>query len=926
MAKRLLVFALTLLLLVGVCPFALLPLAAEDAPEGITATDLLAPVNPHASQEAKSLLAYLQTLSDTDFFVTGTFDANNNESVYNGVTEEFGIEPGLYSARYYVAYKDGVTYKGETINHMDFYRVEEANALLKKHYDKGNILLVHADVAVEEAVTAIMIEDGKADGDNNLINHLDATNPDRYMPAYAVWMKYCEDERAALKALEDMGVKAYLFRPWVEFNYRPFCGTNDDERQAMKRVWRQTKEFFCDGTLTGCLMTYAPGAATTTAAAYPGNAYVDSIAPTLYSEAGDGDLVSDQIPDYGWMVQTGKPLGFSELSCRTGMWEKIMQGGRKSWYNTLMDMMTFFPKVTWVNTWADGAYSLLNTSEGSSANGNDDGFWFLGSPYAVNLADLPDYQHTVIGAPGIVQFYTEKDFGGNTAETYFNNYVPLEEKAYTADSLQKAGISLERLASFHITEGYMVTFYSGDDLTGQTWSYAVSSGDVTGSPVTAQAHSLEVTRPEVISRDQTIYASANDDTAWKANNGSSTPWDGTKEPDQDAWLVLELDVPCTVTSWTVQSGVANGLPDSYNLVDYALQYSPDGRYWVNLDRVQDNTLAVTERMLKKNVTARYFRLLIFTANTITAGVDVNACVVSEWELHGVNESADLPLLTDDELDYLLYEAPSVDEIPPLPEGPTLMQIDGEWVYVKDHAVCTETTLVNYGGNWYYVSGGKVNFDATGLFNYGGTYYFVNKGVVDFKTETLVNYGGSWWHVKGGQVVFDTTLVNYGENWYYVGGGKVDFNAAGLFNYGGTYYYINKGAVDFKTETLVNFSGNWWHVKGGQVVFDTTLVNYGGNWYYVGGGKVDFNATGLFNYGGTYYFVNKGVVDFKTETLVNYGGSWWHVKGGKVVFDTTLVKYGNTWYYVQGGKVNFGASGKFSYYGTNYNIKNGVVIL
>ena len=68
----------------------------------IRAQNILGPINPHASREAKNLYAYLAVMSDSERFLTGTFDISTSDNVYNQVVREYGLEPALYSNRYIV--------------------------------------------------------------------------------------------------------------------------------------------------------------------------------------------------------------------------------------------------------------------------------------------------------------------------------------------------------------------------------------------------------------------------------------------------------------------------------------------------------------------------------------------------------------------------------------------------------------------------------------------------------------------------------------------------------------------------------------------------------------------------------------------------------------------------------------------------------
>ena len=219
--KSVLVLLLSLCLLLAALPVVAARYAWVDGqvPEGwtritdpteITATDILAPINPNASQEAKNLYAYLCTLTDSEQFISGQFDIQNTDSIWERNKEQLGFEPGLYSNRYIVD-TTMPTFDAEnptviTNTALEFSQVEEANALLKKHYDKGNVLLLHADSTYRDTCAKLLIQKGLYQDDADGIVELDACNPDRDMQTYALWVRYMDNVVDSLTALEALGV------------------------------------------------------------------------------------------------------------------------------------------------------------------------------------------------------------------------------------------------------------------------------------------------------------------------------------------------------------------------------------------------------------------------------------------------------------------------------------------------------------------------------------------------------------------------------------------------------------------------------------------------------------------------------------------------------------------------------------------------
>ena len=652
--KSFAVFALCLCLLTG--GFAVLAerWAFEDGklPDGwsqvldeseVTATNILDPVNPNASQEAKNLYAYLCTLANADEFLTGQFDIANANRSYETVTRDFGFEPALYSARYVTNVGQGSNYsitRSDEKDELGLYKisypddlmcctpdsVEKVNTLMKMHYDNGNVLLIHSDSANRDVCAKAAMLRGKYDSKDDVIMELDITNPDRDLPVYALWYRYQTDLMTQLKKMEDLGVKAYLWRPWIEFNLSGFNGATDEGKAAFVRVFQQTVQRMIDFGLTGFLVTYSPaGASNNTIQRDPGNDYIDSYAMTVYSESNDlGRIAGQKLHNYRWYAKTGKPIGFSEFSCRTGAWREVDKQPRASSFDLLADTATVYPNLTWINFWGDGSYSLQNSDE-SMANGNDDGRMFMDSPYTLSLEEIPDYRNTKFIAPGVAQVRLQGEGAGV--------YHGLEEKEYSSSELKAMGIDPTKVETVRANTDYGITFFSEDHCSGTAYGFVGSTKNLAPSTV-AKFRSCRIEPVQNLALEKDIWGNDNDEESYKANDGLLSLWEGRLGADGTAWLYVDMGERCTISKYSVRNAGVTQRADMYNTRSFRVQYSNDAENWTTVSEVKDNSLSVVTRNIQP-VTARYFRLLITEPNRSTIAADLDVAMISEFELYGV---------------------------------------------------------------------------------------------------------------------------------------------------------------------------------------------------------------------------------------------------------------------------------------------------
>ncbi len=618
----------------------------QDMLDEVKADHINAPVNPNASQEAKNLLAYLQIVGDSNQFVGGQFDINDDDTMMDQIIADYGYTPALYSARYTVDVSDPkwamdgdkeTTVLADNNKAMDFTNVTVTNEHFKKYYDMGAVLLVHSDSA-PRSLCADAVLKNKPDeyfDATDAVKELDQTNPDRDMQAYALWMRYQEHVIESLQALEASGVNAYLWRPWIEYNLHTFAGRTGEGYDAFVRVFQQTVNMLVDAGLKGFLVCFSPAGGYSDVITHnPGTNYVDTYSFTVYSDSGMlGYLPGTQInsSNLSLIRQSGKPLGFSEYSCRTGNWQKVSEQARASSYDLLHTTMSYWPQLSWVNFWGNGSYSSVNNNGGQL--GNDDGMLYWSSDFVLTLDEIVDYRNTKVDFAGIAQLFTAADAS--------SSYVGLEEKNYTAADLKALGLDASKVRALRLNRGFAVQFWTNADCTGDVYSYAFSTKNIS-EDVAKNFKSVSITSLQNVALNKEgIYGSVSDDEAWRANDGAASMWQGNVfDPDNKAeqgtaWLLIDLGKAYHVGRYVLKNASFASHAAIYNSVDFQLQYSNNGRDWTTVDTVTGNKMGQVDRSFNA-VMARYFRLLITDPNECTADTEIGTVSVAEIELYGVD--------------------------------------------------------------------------------------------------------------------------------------------------------------------------------------------------------------------------------------------------------------------------------------------------
>ncbi len=292
-----------------------------------------------------------------------------------------------------------------------------------------------------------------------------------------------------------------------------------------------------------------------------------------------------------------------------------------------------------------------------------------------------------------------------------------------------------------------------------------------------------------------------------------------------------------------------------------------------------------------------------------------------------------------------------EETPPVMNG-FGQASDGLWYYYTDGKVDTSQNSVIKGtvngvNAWWYVVGGEVQLDFTGLADYKNDngWWYINNGKVTFDHNGVEKNKNGWWYVKNSKVDFTYTgfATNSNGNWY-IEKGKVTFNknsvikdTTGAIGTKGTWWYVvgSKVKTDFTGLADYKNDNGWWYIENGKVTFtQNTVAKNKNGWYYVKNGKVDFSYTGFASNSNGKWYVEKGKVRFNKNSVIKdttgaigTKGTWWYVVGSKVKTDFTGLadyKNANGWWYIENGKVTFTQNTVAKNKNGWYYVKNGKV--
>jgi mannan endo-1,4-beta-mannosidase len=257
-----------------------------------------AQVNPDATENCKKVYAYIKSLGGSENRVLVGQNCYHGNQIYDyGYKELF---EGLYHSTGKWASLLAVDYEYTKIFTPE--ELHQTNAMLIKHWKAGGLVTVNW--------TARHPNGGDTRVKDDPVDLSTLFNRDDWKARVGVIAN-------ALDELQDSGV-VVLFRPMQEMNNNWFwhgswLTKNPADPEPYKVHWINLYNYFTKiKGLNNLLWVYSPNEHYDPSFTkpvdyhYPGNEYVDIIAPTVYKD----DL---SIPDYSNMIKTGKPMGIAEF-------------------------------------------------------------------------------------------------------------------------------------------------------------------------------------------------------------------------------------------------------------------------------------------------------------------------------------------------------------------------------------------------------------------------------------------------------------------------------------------------------------------------------------------------------------------------------------------------------------------------------------
>jgi len=209
------------------------------------------------------------------------------------------------------------------------------------------------------------------------------------------------------------------------------------------------------------------------------------------------------------------------------------------------------------------------------------------------------------------------------------NLVPGE---YLCSELA-AAYNLEITQKVWIAKGYILEVQFSDD------SSKIYIGDDQQINLTVKDLGVKIVIKENNEQNlvagKTVTASHRQDRAVRAIDGDRlSSWSVSDEAP--IWLCVDLEKPYMISRWVVYHRGGGGLSSDnvdgpLNTADFRLQVSNDGESWYDVDVVEGNLSAKTDRFIEP-ITARYVRLYITKFSSLPISRD---SVIYEFEVYGL---------------------------------------------------------------------------------------------------------------------------------------------------------------------------------------------------------------------------------------------------------------------------------------------------
>ncbi len=570
------------------------------------------PVNPNANQTCKNFYKYLWNLRNTDKILSGAFsykmdgvagfDTISPEGdVHKLYMQEFGKTPVIFGS-------------------MDSFEKRinpEFTEQVAERYKAGVIPMYGYEPSCYRAGYA----EGVWMGD--WIVNLDATNPDRDMNMYNSYMNDLKIEADGFEAMEKAGVEVYMYRFFAEINNtarRGFYGETKEGFEALHRVWQQAVEYFTvERGLTGILFAFCACGYADSSDFYPGDDYVDIIAPTAYSNTGNGEIYAHEtFADYVWVKNLRKPMGFTEISPRSFSAHYVPDAVGD--YKKLVESVLYcYPEISFASTWYTDVCALMQP--GNLTNyGNYNGLYYLNSPNVLYADDIPNFKTDTIESNGIMQFYSGKKYLGN-----------LNLGKYSNKDLKAKGIDLSSVDKLDMMHGTALLAYASSDCTGKATIIYGEGQKLTKS--FKNAKSVAVVSLENLAFEKNIWVEGHEDvSAAKLNDGMNALWDIDPDNGQIS-IITDLGKEYNIGQMSINH--AGFYEDhKYNLCDFEIYVSNDN---INYTLVYQNfgNVYPSSNFWFNPINARFVKLKVLTPNSSVYEIEKNRTSIAEIEVYGV---------------------------------------------------------------------------------------------------------------------------------------------------------------------------------------------------------------------------------------------------------------------------------------------------
>lgn len=571
------------------------------------------PVDPNANSTVRNIINYLNNATYAGKSVVGAFQYIGNSdplagSYYEKIEEKFGVSCGIFSACYSL----------DRVNHKFDYA--EANRQIIEHYNEGAIIMLHnANEWGDDCMSLFPDEDPTL-----FLRNFDSTYKDRNQSVYERYLGYRKSWSDGIEELQKAGVTV-IYRPFVEMNNFNFPATyapTADGKEYFKRIWRQNYDYMVNERgLHNIVWNFSP--ATLSAEGnkyYPGDEYVDVIAPTFYAGGATGTSSAEAMMlDYKTYASYGKPMGFSELGCHLD----YKSGEQGDWERVMATIKYKMPRVSFFALWTN------QTGLFSSNTVNADKF--INDDRLLTLEDVAVYKNEEYASSGTVALFTQKNYGGDI-KTF-------DEGSYDASKLNSLGAMKKAFASLRVTNGYSVTFYKSKDCSGEGMRFITDVADFSDYNFSYDnIGSLKIEKMEIVnaSLNKPVISSDPDSDPKLINDGTLDYWE-TYKCNPDSWVVIDLKDVYTVNRWEVTNIGSYGEMSDSNAVNYRFQYSTDCKTWKDGGVVFGNNADTTSQEIKQ-VDAQYVRLYVEVPNSSTFDSDKTRCAICEFTVYGVKKA------------------------------------------------------------------------------------------------------------------------------------------------------------------------------------------------------------------------------------------------------------------------------------------------